>query len=92
MDGVVVGVLNDCNEILWNFSIMVFIFSLISLLSFINIIIYLFVVHFSDNNKFIMDMSNKKTWIKKIITRYKNTRIFFIIIELMFFFCVLVVC
>lgn len=53
-------VLEGVNAALYNFSLSVFIFSVISLLCFFNILIYFIIVLYSDNSKFILDMCNKR--------------------------------
>jgi len=64
---------------------MVFIFSVLSLLSVLNIIIYFLIILYSDKIKFIQDWSTKSPLFAKILKVYKNTRISLIIIEFIFF-------
>ena len=49
----------------------------------------------ADNSKFIVDMSNKKPWIAKLIKYYKNSRLSFIAAQrragrnsIFYFFCI----
>lgn len=71
--------------LLSNYSLMVFIFSLICLFSFMNIFLYFMILIYSEKSKFILDLCNRKPWFSKIINLYKKTRISFIVIELLFF-------
>lgn len=75
----------DVNVVLYNLSLMVLIFSIISLLSVFNVVLYFLVILYSDNSKYVLDLSNKNPLISKIIKKYKNTRLSLIIIELTFF-------
>ena len=63
----------DVNFLLYNLSLMVFIFSIISLLSGFNIILYFIVLLYSDNSKFILNLSNKSPLFVKFLKMYKNT-------------------
>jgi hypothetical protein len=75
----------DVNFLLYNLSLMVFIFSIISLLSGFNIILYFIVLLYSDNSKFILNLSNKSPLFVKFLKMYKNSRLSLIIIESLFF-------
>jgi len=75
----------DLNFMLYNFSAMVFIFSVISLISVWNIILYFLVIMYSDKIKIIQDLSKKSPLFAKILKTYKNTRIFLIVVEIIFF-------
>jgi hypothetical protein len=75
----------DLNFLLYNLSLMVFIFSVISLLSVLNIIIYFLIIIYSDKIKFIQDWSKKSKLFAKIFKSYKNTRLTLIVIEFLFF-------
>lgn len=74
------------NVLLYDFSLMVLFFSVIFYLVFL-ILYYIFnyIILYSDNSKFILDLSNKRPLFGKIIKRYKNTRWTIIVIELLFF-------
>jgi hypothetical protein len=48
------------HEMSYNLSLMVFIFSIICLLSFMNVLIYFLVLLYSDKSKFILNLSEKK--------------------------------
>ena len=54
------------------------------LLSFINILIYFMVITFLNNEKFVNKIKEYK-YLNKIFTIYKNTRIYFLIYEIIFF-------
>lgn len=54
------------------------------LLSFINILIYFIVITFLNNEKFVNKIKEYK-YLNKIFTLYKNTRIYFLIYEIIFF-------
>nr|YP_009690437.1 hypothetical protein Schpa_000062 [Schizopora paradoxa]QEG57217.1 hypothetical protein Schpa_000062 [Schizopora paradoxa] len=54
------------------------------LLSFINILIYFMVITFFNNDKFVNKIKEYKL-LNKIFTLYKNTRIYFLIYEIIFF-------
>lgn len=73
------------HDMLYNLSLMVFIFSIICLLSFINVLIYFLVLLYSDKSKFILNLSEQKPWIKRFLNLYKQSRISFIITEIIFF-------
>jgi hypothetical protein len=75
----------DVNAMLYNLSLMVFIFSVISFLSVLNIIIYFIIIIYSDNSKFVLNMSNKRPWFGKFIKYYKSSRLSLIVIEFLFF-------
>lgn len=64
---------------------MVFIFSVITLFSVLNIILYFLIILYSDNSKFILNMSNKRPWFGTFIKYYKNSRLSLIVIEFLFF-------
>jgi len=55
----------DLNFMLYNFSAMVFIFSVISLISVWNIILYFLVIMYSDKIKIIQDLSKKVLYLLK---------------------------
>lgn len=75
----------DVNLILYNLSLMVFIFSIIALLSGFNIILYFIVLLYSDNSKLILNLSNKSPLFVKFLKMYKNSRLSLIVIESLFF-------
>jgi hypothetical protein len=50
-----------------------------------NVLIYFLVLLYSDKSKFILNLSEKKPWFNKILTLYKQSRISFIITEIIFF-------
>lgn len=86
LDGSIVPVEGvDVNFVLYNFALMVFIFSVISFLSVLNIIFYFLIIMYSDKSKFILDLSNKRPLFGKLVKYYKNTRLSLIIVELGFF-------
>ena len=75
----------DVSFVLYNFGLMVFIFSVISLFSVLNIILYFLIILYSDNSKFILELSNKRPWFGRFIKYYKNSRLSLIVIEFLFF-------
>ena len=75
----------DLNFLLYNFTVMVFIFSVLSLLSVLNIMLYFLIVIYSDDIKFFKDWSKKSPLFAKFLNYYKKTRIYLIVIEFIFF-------
>jgi hypothetical protein len=75
----------DLNFLLYKFSVMVFIFSVLSLLSVLNIILYFLIIIYSDKIKIFQDWSKKSPLFAKILKAYKNTRIYLIVIEFIVF-------
>jgi hypothetical protein len=61
-----------------------FILCVLLLLSFINVLIY-FLVLITFDNILVQNLMNKYSIIKRILILYKNTRIYFLIFEILFF-------
>lgn len=78
-------VLEGASAVLYNFSLMVFIFSVISLLSVFNIIIYFIVINYADKSLYFREMCEKRKWFGRIVNYYKKSRLTFIVIEFLFF-------
>lgn len=73
----------DVNFILYNFSLMVLIFSIISLLSVFNLILYFFIIKYYETN-FVLELINKWGLFGKFIKYYKKSRLSLIVIEFLF--------
>jgi len=71
---------------LFAFSILVL--SLISLFCVLNIILYLCVIYISDSQE-LLDKISKNILLLKIFYFYKNTRIFYLVIEFIFLLFIL---
>jgi len=72
--------------LLFVFSILVL--SLINLFCVLNIILYLCVIYISSNQE-ILDKISKNILLLKIFNFYKNTRIFYLVIEFIFLLFIL---
>ena len=75
----------DLNFVLYNFTVMVFIFSVLSLVSVLNIMLYFLIVIYSDDIKIFKDWSKKSPLFAKFLNYYKKSRIYLIVIEFIFF-------
>jgi len=75
----------DLNFIFYKFTVMVFIFSVLSLLSVLNIKLYFLIIIYSDNIKFLQDWSKKSPLFAKFLKSYKKTRLSLIVIEFIIF-------
>jgi hypothetical protein len=75
----------DLNSLLYNFSAMVFIFSVLSLLSVLNIILYFLILRYSYKIQNFQDWSTKSPLFYQNLKSYKNTRLSLIVIEFIFF-------
>ena len=76
-----------------NLSLIFIILSVISLLSVINITIYLLSIYILSNERILSKIPSKYGYIHKLLKYYKNIRIFFILIEviiLLFSLCVII--
>ena len=62
----------------------IFCMSLITLLSFINILIYTVILYITEH-KLFLDKINKYPFLVKVIGYYRKTRLSFLIIEVLFF-------
>ena len=76
-----------------NLSLIFIILSVISLLSVINISIYLLSIYIVSDERILSRIPSKYLYIHKLLKYYKNIRIFFILIEviiLLFSLCVII--
>ena len=80
-------VYNDSNYNILIFCLSIFILAFISLLCVINISIYLLILHFSEH-KYVIEVVSKRKLTLKLFNLYKNTRIMFLVFELvLLIFC-----
>jgi hypothetical protein len=70
-------------KLLYYFAFSILVLSIIAFFCFINILIYFSILYIID--KKIMDRLSKNTILLRIATFYKQTRVYYIVIEVIFF-------
>ena len=75
-----------------NLSLIFIILSVISLLSVINISIYLLSIYILSDKRILSKIPSKYVYIHKLLNFYKNIRIFYILIEvILLLFCICII-